>query len=127
MFYTTKIPKYQFISFLYKKNGQKLYSLCPILSHLQLGGEKCLLFTSKLANQGVRKALFISVVSTNTYDTAYAHVFRPLLSPLLHLNASLSGAEWSGQASVVQSPPLPCPPLPNAFDTRQSSIHGDFV
>ena len=68
-----------------------------------------MLFTSKLANQGVRKALFISVVSTNTYDTAYAHVFRPLLSPLLHLNASLSGAEWSGQASVVQSPPLPCP------------------
>ena len=86
-----------------------------------------MLFTSKLANQGVRKALFISVVSTNTYDTAYAHVFRPLLSPLLHLNASLSGAEWSGQASVVQSPPLPSPALPNAFDTRQSSIHGDFV
>ena len=86
-----------------------------------------MLFTSKLANQGVRKALFISVVSTNTYDTAYAHVFRPLLSPLLHLNASLSGAEWSGQASVVQSPPLPCPALPNAFDTRKSSIHGDFV
>ena len=80
-----------------------------------------MLFTSKLANQGVRKALFINVVSTNTYDTAYAHVFRPLLSPLLHLNASLSGAEWSGQASVVQSPPLPSPPLPspalpNAFD-----------
>ena len=86
-----------------------------------------MLFTSKLANQGVQKALFISVVSTNTYDTAYAHVFRPLLSPLLHLNASLSGAEWSGQASVAQSPPLPCPALPNAFDTRQSSIHGDFV
>ena len=121
----TKISVYFFP--LQKKNGQKLYSLCPILSHLQLGGEKCLLFTSKLANQGVRKALFISVVSTNTYDTAYAHVFRPLLSPLLHLNASLSGAEWSGQASVVQSPPLPSPPLPNAFDTRQSSIHGDFV
>ena len=115
-----------FLSFT-KKNGQKFYSLCPILSHLQLGGEKCLLFTSKLANRGVQKALFISVVSTNTYDTAYAHVFRPLLSPLLHLNASLSGAEWSGQASVVQSPPLPSPALPNAFDTRQSSIHGDFV
>ena len=71
-----------------------------------------MLFTSKLANQGVRKALFISVVSTNTYDTAYAHVFRPLLSPLLHLNASLSGAEWSGQASVVQFSPLPSPALP---------------
>ena len=90
----TKISVYFFP--LQKKNGQKFYSLCPILSHLQLGGEKCLLFTSKLANQGVRKALFISVVSTNTHDTAYAHVCRTLLSPLLHLDTSVSGAEWSG-------------------------------
>ena len=33
----------------------------------------------------------------------------------------------SGLVKHQQYNPLPSPPLPNAFDTRQSSIHGDFV
>ena len=100
--------KYQFISFLYKKNGQKLYSLCPILSYLQLGGEKCLLFTSKLADQGVWKALFISVVSTNTHNIAYAHVCRPC-----YLLCCISMHQWCrvvcSSISSTTPPSLPSP------------------
>ena len=46
-------------------NGRKLNSWHVNLSHRLLGGEKCFLITSKLANQRVERVLLICAVDTN--------------------------------------------------------------
>ena len=110
----TKISVY---FFPLQKNGQKFYSLCPILSHLQLGGEKCLLFTSKLANQGVRKRYLLVwylLILMTLHMPMFVEPCYLLCYISIHPLVVQSGLVWSGQASVVQPS---SPFLPNAFGT----------
>lgn len=82
------------------------------MSHLQLGGEKCFLFTSKLANQGVRKRYLLVwylLILMTLHMPMFVEPCYLLCYISIHPLVVQSGLVWSSISSTTLLPfPAQC-------------------